>query len=186
MAPRILCSSFLARLATLAICFSGYLFSSLAADETFASPRGTFEIIQSRDGISAASLHLVKGNYPDIPLGDAYPWPALFYVSPDDHWILQIQKTGSGENIAILYRFETNKRLWRMEQHLDDLAFAFLLRSSGISRQAYYHTGIEFVSWDPKNSILEFTVSGSSVAGSGKRVHITLKYQLANNVILAK
>ncbi|MEI9998769.1 MAG: hypothetical protein WDO13_06150 [Verrucomicrobiota bacterium] len=41
-------------------------------------------------------------------------WPGLYYIAPDDHWILRIQKTGSGDNTAYLYFLEKNGSLWRM------------------------------------------------------------------------
>jgi hypothetical protein len=86
----------------------------------------------------------------------------LFYISPDDQWILQVQKSGSGENISLLYRLDPNGRLWRMEQRFGELAFAYLERSLGVSVADLYHTGIEFTGWNLKAGILRFTIRGSS------------------------
>src|SRR6185436_10803087 len=87
-----------------------------ATDKKLASPRGTFTITQRRVGDWTTKLHFTKNDHRDITFTDSYPWPALFHISPDDQWILQIQKSGSGENISFLYRLDSNGRIWRMEQ----------------------------------------------------------------------
>ena len=89
-------------LAAIAFCLVCSGFSALAADETVASPRGTFTITQHRDSNWTAKLHLIKPGSTDITFTDDYPWPALFYISPDDQWILGV--AGSQFNNAFLAR----------------------------------------------------------------------------------
>jgi hypothetical protein len=166
------------------VCFLSCPFSSRAAEEPFAmdkplaSPRGTFSITQHRKENWTTTLHFTKGGHPDITFTDDYPWPALFYVSPDDQWILQIQKSGSGDNISFLYRLDPNGRLWRMEQRFGELAFTFLERSLGVSIGNLYHTGIDFGAWELKAGLLRFTIHGSDVNESGKGIDRALIYDL--------
>ena len=42
---------------------------------------------------------------------DRYPWPAIYEISLDDHWIFRDQKTGSGTGIAFLYHVEQTSAL---------------------------------------------------------------------------
>ena len=165
-------------LLTIALCLVGSAFPSLAADETLASPRGTFTITQHRTDNWTTKLHFTKPGSADITFTDDYPWPALFYISPDDQWILQVQKSGSGDNISFLYRLDSSGRLWRMEERFGELAFAHLERSHGIAVADLYHTGIEFTSWNLKAGILRFTIRGSSTKKSGEGVSRELIYDL--------
>lgn len=109
----------------------------------------------------------------------------MYYISPDEQWIMRIQKIGSGENCAFLYRVESNGRVSRMEQHLDDLAFRFLALNSGISRRDFYHTGLEFVSWNVTRHLLRFTVSGSRLNESGKGIERQLGYDWQKHAIVS-
>jgi hypothetical protein len=171
-------------LTAVSLCFLNCALSSRRAEEPFAidkplpSPRGTFTITQHRKENWTTNLHFARSGQPDITFIDDYPWPALFYISPDDQWILQIQKSGSGDNISFLYRVDPNGRLWRMEQRVGELAFAFLERSLGISIRNLYHTGIDFGAWDVKGGLLRFSIHGSDVNESGKGIDRTLVYDL--------
>jgi hypothetical protein len=165
-------------LSVIAISFVFHVASPLMADETLTSPRGTFTITQHRDADWVSKLHFTKPGHADIMLNDAYSWPALFYVSPDDQWILQIQKSGSGDNISFLYRLDRSGRLWRMERHFGEPAFAYLERSHGVTVADLYHTGIEFTDWNLKAGTLRFTIRGSSTKKSGEGVNRELIYDL--------
>jgi len=144
-----------------------------AADEPWAnekpvvSPKGTFSISQQREDIEhnlTTKIHFNHGSHADITLTDTYPWPALFYVSPDDAWILQIQKSGSGENISFLYRVDPQGRVWRKEPELKGQAFDFLEQLK-VPMEGLYHTGIEFIRWDMKAGTLRFSIRGSNDNG---------------------
>ena len=129
------------------------------------SPHSSFSITQHYAGNFTSSLHFNKGKHQDITLGNSYPWPALYYISPNEEWILQIQKTGSGDNTSFLYRLEANHRIWCMEQSLYDLAFAYLEQASDLPGTSLYHTGIGFDSWDMKAGLLRFKVDGTKDGG---------------------
>jgi hypothetical protein len=151
---------------------------STAQEAPLVSPRHTFTISQHENGGWTTILHFANAAQPDVTLGNQYPWPALFYVSPDDHWILQIQKSGSGDNISFLYHVEQSGRVWRMEQGFGDLAFHFLDHLPGLHRGELYHTGIEFRAWSMRDGSLRFTIHGSSVEKSGQGVERELLYDL--------
>jgi len=159
-----------------------------AADDATQSPKGSYIITQTLGEKWNATLHFVDGSGVDAPLAvdpDQYPWAGSYYISPDEHWIMRVQKTGSGENCAFLYRVEPNGRVSRMEQHLDDLAFRFLATKAGIARKDFYHTGIAFVSWDMPKHLLKFTVSGSRLNERGKGIERQLAYDWEKHVIVS-
>jgi|SRR5438105_4887889 len=166
-----------------ALCISGCVVAyaedaPFVMDKPLSSPRGSFTIAQHRDGNWTTTIHFAHGEQPDLLLRDDYPWPGLFYISPNDHWILQVQKSGSGDNISFLYRLDPGGRLWRMGQPLGELAFAFLKRSGVADFKYLHHTGIEFQSWDLKAQKLLFSIHGSSVHQSGAGIDINLVYDL--------
>src|SRR5437764_4110489 len=75
-----------------------------ATDKPLVSPSHSFTIVQQRNGDWSTTVQFQRRHAPDITFTDVYPWPALFYISPDDRWILQVQKSGSGDNISFLFR----------------------------------------------------------------------------------
>lgn len=141
----------------------------LAAEDRYpgetliTSPRGSFRITPDMHNDSwQPRLHFLSPGGESIILADDSPWLGRFFVSPDDQWLLQIQKAGSGDNISFLYRIEENARIWRTEEQLGALAFRFLDRTAGLEVEHLYHTGIEFVSWDMSAGLLRFSIHGSS------------------------
>jgi hypothetical protein len=116
------------RFATLLICAISCA-SAATEDAPFAhekplhSPRGTFTIQERRDGNWHTTIHFARSAHAEIELTVDYPWPGLFYISPDDHWVLHIQKSGSGDNISFLWRVDSDGRIWRMEPAIGALAF---------------------------------------------------------------
>src|SRR6266581_1013689 len=139
---------------------------SLAQEAPLVSPLSSFTISQQQNDGWTTALHFAHAAHRDVSLEGKYPWPALFYISPDDRWILQIQKSGSGDNISFLYRVEQNGRVWRMGQGFGELAFQFLDLLPGLHRAEMYHTGIEFRAWSMRDGSLRFTIHGSSVEQS--------------------
>jgi hypothetical protein len=157
-----------------------------ARDEITVSPKATFKVIQhsepdANSAMWTASIQFSGKKKSNIKISDGMSWPALFYVSPDDQWILQIQKTGSGDNTAFLFRIEPNGRIWRMEETLYDLAFTYITQHSRAGRTALYHTGLEFTSWDLKAGLLRFSFSGSFDGGGG--LDRKLVYDLKKHLI---
>lgn len=158
-----------------------------ASEKPLVSPLRSFTIVQQREGNWSTTsggnwsttIHFQKA--PAIQLTETYPWPASFYVSPDDHWMLQVQKSGSGDNISFLFRVDSNGRFWRMEPGLMKLAWTFIERSESLHQSDLYHTGIAFRSWDLRTQLLHFTFYGTYMQQSG--VDVPLTYDLKRNVI---
>lgn len=158
----------------------------IPGEATLTSPRGTFKITQRMDNDSwHTTLHFVKPNGESIVFADDYPWPGRFFISPDDRWLVQIQKSGSGDNISFLYRIETSGRIWRMEEQLGALAFRFLERTIGLAVEHLYHTGIEFVSWGMRASLLRFSIHGSSRFQGTDGVEREMVYDLTKHIFRA-
>jgi hypothetical protein len=154
-----------------------------AGDTEVLSPRGTFSILQSFDGIWTSKLRFTSGNRADVILTSEFLWPASYYISENDEWILRIQKSGSGENISFLYRINPTGRLWRMEQRLDEIAIQYLEDGLGVATSELYHVGIRFIGWNIKARVLRFTVYGSSTEKSGEGVERELVYDLEKHSV---
>jgi hypothetical protein len=153
-------------------------------DEVTVSPKHTFEIVQKYGDGWTETLHFFKGPEKVFILEHSIPWPASYYISPDDQWILRIQKSGSGDNISYLYRVESNQSVWRMEEQVDELGFKFLAHQPDGLPGGLYHTGIDFVSWDLKAGLLYFTIHGSGDK-SGTGIHRSLTYSLLDHRIVS-
>ena len=174
------------RLLSLLLLLCSAALTSRAEDEfTTASPRQSFRVVQilGEQGWTQ-TLHFVTPAR-SITLESAMPWPALYYVSPDEHWMLRVQKSGSGDNISFLYRLEPGiQRVWRMEEQVGALGFAYLAHLPGLPRNLY-HTGIEFGAWDLQRGLLRFTISGSDAEQSGGGFHRPLVYHLREHTVTA-
>ena len=160
--------------------------ASAAQDEVTEAPRHTYRIVQHYAGNWQATLRFSDASRADTPLAvdpDRYPWPAIYEISPDDQWIFRDQKTGSGIGIAFLYHVEQTGRVWRMEQRLDDLAFAYLGAHDHISRADYYHVGAEFIGWDLPGQSLRFRVSGTAEQQGKPHLDRPLVYHLASHTV---
>ena len=156
--------------------------SAQAEDEVTTSPRGTFKIIQHDDGNWKQVLRFTDGDTRAITLAEDTPWPARYYVSPDERWILRVQKSGSGDNISFLYHLDEHKQLWRREEQVGALGFAYLATQPGLPRNLY-HTGIGFESWDLKAGQLRFIISASDADQSDNGFCRSLVYNLQDGGI---
>ncbi len=155
-------------------------------DDITVSPRKTFTVVQhwGEEGVKQ-TLRFAADMARAVILEEAMPWPALYHVSPDERWMLRVQKSGSGDNISFLYRVEPSaRRVRRMEEQVGALAFAYLARVPGLPRNLY-HTGIEFGAWDLKRGLLRFTASASDTEQSGSGFHRPLVYHLREHTITA-
>lgn len=154
----------------------------LGNDIVTVSPKHTFEIVQKYKDSWSEAFHFFKDRENDVELEQGTSWPGLFYIAPDDRWVLRIQKTGSGDNIAYLYKIETNQRVWRLEQEIRELGLALLShRRNGLP--AYpYHIGIEFSSWDMETESLHFTLHASPGNG-GQRMECPFTFHLHDQSI---
>ncbi len=153
-----------------------------ANEKPLVSPAKSFSVFQQRDGDVFTTFHFQRKDAPNIRFTEVYPWPALFYISPDDHWMLQVQKSGSGDNISFLLKIDAEGRIWRMEPTLMELAWSFIKRSKSLHESDLYHTGIEFRSWDLKSQQLHFTFSGTYMKRDDRFI-LPLIYDLKRNVI---
>jgi hypothetical protein len=158
-----------------------------ADDNTFVAPKGTYTITQQYAEAWDATLHFRDASLGDAPLAadpDRYPWSATYLISPDDEWILRLQKTGSGENSALLYHVDSNGQVWRLEQHLDDLAFAVATAGTHFTRSDYYHMGVNLVSWDTASGRRRLKIRASAEDRANpsidqKVVHDLRKHRMA-------
>jgi hypothetical protein len=167
----------------LLIASRGFCDDKITDDEIISSPRKTFKIVQHGDENWTETLQFADRHCSPIVLEEGIPWPARFFISPDDQWILRIQKSGSGDNISFLYHFDANHRLWRMEEQIGQLGFDYLARTAGISLKDLYHTGIEFTAWDPKAGVLHFNIHASSLVEGRRAFNRPLTYKLNEHTI---
>lgn len=134
-----------------------------AEQQVTESPERTFRIVQQSNGEGwKQTLHFTGEQTDEILLEAGISWAALYYVSPDERWILRIQKSGSGDNISYLYRVDLRRRLWKLENELATLGFEFLRRRKEAPSGGVYHTGIKFRSWNMKRSHLHFSIHAST------------------------
>jgi hypothetical protein len=164
------------------------------------APSGKYSIVQryielkdpqdNQDfGVWEATLHFSDKSKPDATLAadpDRYLWPADYLISPDEQWILRLQKTGSGENSALLYHIQQNGQVWRLEQHLDDLAFAVATARSHLTRSDYYHISVGLVSWDVASGLLHLKIRASADDKANPSIDQKVIYDLRKNRMVAE
>jgi hypothetical protein len=164
------------------------------------APSGRYTIVQryiepkdaqdSQDvGAWESTLHFSDKSKPDATLAadpDRYLWPADYLISPDEQWILRLQKTGSGENSALLYHVEASGQVWRLEQHLDDLAFAVATAGTHLTRTDYYHIGIGLLSWDIESGRLHLKIQASAEDKANPSIDRKIVYDLRKNRMVAE
>ena len=151
------------------------------------SPKGTFKVVQRHESHEWVSkICFSDKKIQDVRIIESYVWPATFYISPDEHWVFQIQGAGSGDNIAFLYRLDSNNHLWRLEEYIKEHCFAYLEKESELFEKDFYHTGLEFVAWDCKKEVLHFNLLGVSTNLSdkvnGHRIDRRMKQSLICNL----
>ena len=155
-----------------------------AEDLEVVSPHQTFKVLQHRENEGVKqTLQFLRGPSRVVTLEYAISWPASYYISPDERWILRIQKSGSGDNVSWLYQVETtNQRVWRMEEQLGALGFEYLKKDQSLPHNLY-HTGIAFLSWDLAAGELHFSIHGSDADQSGHGLEQRLTYSLRDHLI---
>jgi len=100
-----------------------------------------------------------------------YPWRGAHHISPDGKWLLRIQKTGSGDNIAILYSVEPNGRVSEV-LGFDELIWKTSDKHSAAKRAELVHSGISETHWAPDGKSLNLTLGGSLGDGRGHSAKI--------------
>jgi hypothetical protein len=147
------------------------------------SPGGSFRIIQQFDRSWHATLHFTKADLPSIVFAEDYGGPAQFFVSPDDEWLLQIQK--SGYYPAVLYHIERNGRIWRMEDPLSAATFKYLEQSEGLSTAHLGRARFDFVGWNFPPGLLRFRIRASSAQYGQGIIERSLNYDLQKHTFHA-
>lgn len=164
------------------------------------SPSGRYNIVQrytepkdaqdNQDlGAWEAVLHFADRSKPDATLAtdsDRYLWPADYLISPDEQWILRLQKTGSGENSALLYHVNANGQVWRLEQRLDELAFAVATVGSHLSRSDYYHISVALVSWDIAAGLVHLKIFATPEDRANSPIDRKVVYDLRKHRMVAE
>jgi hypothetical protein len=166
---------------------AAFAFSVRGEDQVVFSPKHTFKIVQSgtlnQDSyVWTETLFFSDNQESPVRLEYGIFWPAEFYISPDEKWILRIQKSGSGDNISYLYQVDSHHKVRRMQEELSRSGFDFLEHQPGGVPGDLYHTGLDFTSWDLKAGLLHFTIHGSGEK-SGTGVDQSLTYDLAKHRI---
>ena len=169
----------------------------IAKAEVTNAPSGSYLIeqryIEEQSGEDVghweAILRFSDRSKPDATLAadpDRYLWPATYLISPDEKWILRLQKTGSGENCALLYRVDLNGSVWRLEQHLDDLAFVVSTAGSRFSRSDFYHVTLTLVSWDMEKGLLHLRIRATAEDKGNASLDRKVVYDLRKHTMIVE
>lgn len=147
-------------------------------------PKYSIQVNQAGDASWSADLKFADTSRPSVKLvGDDTGgplWPPEFHTSPDARWILYIQKTGSGQNVAWLYIVDDTGRVLRLETPLDTMGWQFSDTVSTLKHSQLYHTRVSEWQWTDRQT-LTFTLQGSDSQKSGSGVTLALEYDLAKN-----
>jgi hypothetical protein len=164
------------------------------------APSGKYTIVQryiepkdpqdNQDfGAWEATLQFSDKSKPDATLAaepDRYLWPSDYRISPDEQWILRLQKTGSGENSALLYHVDSNGQVWRLEQHLDDLAFAVATAQTHLNRTNYYHIEVGLTSWDIASGRVHLKIRATAEDKANPSIDQKVVYDLRKHRMVAE
>lgn len=150
-----------------------------------APPKYSVEVLEGEGGWRAEVRFADSSRQPvGLMRGDESgpAWTPLFDVSPDGRWILCVQKTGSGDNVAWLYTVDEAGRVLRVETRLDEMGWQLSDRISKLKRSQLYHTGISDWKWTDRGTLI-FALRGSDVEKSGEGVTLDLEYDLARHTV---
>lgn len=162
--------------------------SALHAEERIAVKAGSgrFEVIQEhqgdRDQGDSEFIEIVRFrdmDFPEVRLSGS-AWPGIYSISPNEHWLLRTQKTGSGESIAMLYHVEENGRVSEVVG-FDGLLWGFSDTASRLKQKELYHTGIAEAAWSEDNRYLEIVLRGSNASKSEDGIECRIQYDLKSN-----
>lgn len=92
-------------------------------------------------------------------------WSCRNHVSPDGRFVFCIQKTGSGDNSASLFRRGVNDEVtpvgsWTSTKEFSDEAWGFFRKRTGLAA-VVYHRGVDFVAWGDDRQCVEFSLHGT-------------------------
>lgn len=161
------------------------------AQTPLTSPGKSFSIVRAHDKPTEDDPYRIgekvvfaKAGLAEVPL-EAIDWSGFYFISPDDHWILRDQKTGSGQSEAWLYRVEENGRVSQV-QGFDARVWAASDKVSRLKFKDLFHTGVHKVTWSKDSKTLTLTIGGSNVGQSGDGITAKVTYDIAKNNLQAK
>lgn len=155
------------------------------ADEIVSSPQKTFKIVTKREKEDwTETVYFTCQDFAPISLA-SYPWSGGYSISPDERWILRIQKTGSGQSIGILYAVEPTGRVSEIID-FNSLAWRFSDSFARLKWKELYHTGIISAVWQKNGRTLSLVLRGTNGAKSGDGIEEQLEYDLVKHTFKTK
>lgn len=151
------------------------------ADEEVAAKAtsGRFEVTQEYQGDFVETVRFGNPELSTVRLS-GLPWPGIYSISPNEHWLLRTQKTGSGDSTAILYRVEENGRVSEVVS-FDDLLWGISDTTSRLKKKELYHTCVSKFAWSEDNGTLEIVLRGSNASKSEDVIECRIQYDLKSN-----
>lgn len=154
------------------------------ADERIAvkAASGRFEVtqeFQEDDQGHSEFLEIVRFQdkvFPNVQL-TGWSWPGVYHISPDECWMLRIQKSGSGASVGILYRLEKNGRVSEV-LGFNDLLWKISDQTSRLKTKDLYHTGVAEFTWSKNSGSLEIVLHGTNFDNPSDELKTRLTYDL--------
>lgn len=163
----------------------------LPGETPLTSPGKTFSIVRAHDTPTEEDPYSIEEKvvFANDKLGEiplvVTSWRGYYHISPDDRWILRQQKTGSGANMAILYRVEENGRVSQV-QGFDARVWAASDVVSRLKLKELFHTGLHMVIWSKDSKTLTIKIHGTNAGVSGDGINAEVTYDIAKNSFEAK
>lgn len=91
-------------------------------------------------------------------------WAGYFYISPNERYLLDIQKTGSGDNYGAIFIRDKTPRFVLAHPvmpfpPLSENAWDFFRKTTTLEAKVY-HDGIKFIAWGTDGKCLEISLNG--------------------------
>jgi len=140
-----------------------------------AAPSGAFTIRQlfvEVESIEVVEFKSRSGKPVELA---RYDWAGHYLISPDERWILRLQKVGAGSNIGILYAVEPKGRL------MEVVGFNALLweasdEVSPLKLSDMFHTFIKSAVWSKDGNSLEINLVGTEAGDVRNGVDVRMVY----------
>lgn len=146
--------------------------------EVIESPGKSLSIRQEYEGNFRETLLFANKELKPVELAKGEcPWPSVYNFAPDEKAVLRIQKTGSGENVAMLYLVGKDGRVEEVAG-FDDELWKLADAASPLKKKDLYHTGVSLASWSADSSTLHVLLSGSDSKVSGAGIEFPVIYDL--------
>lgn len=144
-------------------------------EHTVTAPSGDFAVEQrsgrEEPGGWETWIHPTTKGQPDYKLqlwhDGMLDWAGNFSISPNERYLLHIQKTGSGDNYGAVFNRGKDGRFVLIGSKPPDSGFSeqawdYFRRKTGREARCY-HSGIEFVSWGGDGKCVEISLHGTDV-----------------------